>query len=164
MCLGGGKVSEGLVGRLGRLEVLVILDWRDGPLEGTVKRGDGIACWYFKLFAERLKTPLSMTGYSASGSFPIRRARFSAKSSGEPGKAPPCVAGIRRARLGCGARNCRGFPRSQTRVAESDDPDSGFSRGARGLGCSAGLIDQSGMLQDSPGAVPEGPLAMRGRR
>ncbi|MFB6425605.1 hypothetical protein ACFCXC_12320 [Streptomyces microflavus] len=38
------------------LEVLVIIDWRDGPIEGIVRHEGGKACWYFKLFAERLET------------------------------------------------------------------------------------------------------------
>lgn len=49
-------MGEDMMERFRRLEVLVILDWRDGPLEGIVKRGDGTSCWYFKLFAERLES------------------------------------------------------------------------------------------------------------
>ncbi|MFD8983919.1 hypothetical protein [Streptomyces sp. NPDC059564] len=38
------------------LQVLVIFDWRDGPIEGIARRRGGNSCWYFKLFAERLET------------------------------------------------------------------------------------------------------------
>ncbi|MEW2303822.1 hypothetical protein AB0958_28300 [Streptomyces sp. NPDC006655] len=47
-------MSESSAGKLGHLQVLVIFDWRDGPIEGVARRRDGNACWYFKLFAERL--------------------------------------------------------------------------------------------------------------
>lgn len=42
-------------GTLGQFEVLVIFDWRDGPLEGVLRRKGQSACWYFKLFAERIQ-------------------------------------------------------------------------------------------------------------
>lgn len=48
-------MSESLTEKLERLQVLVIFDWRDGPIEGVVRRAGGDACWYFKLFAERLE-------------------------------------------------------------------------------------------------------------
>ncbi|GAA0976657.1 hypothetical protein GCM10009555_036530 [Acrocarpospora macrocephala] len=51
-------MSEDSVEKLGQLEVLIIFDWRDGPLEGIVRRRDGNACWYFKLIAERLETSI----------------------------------------------------------------------------------------------------------
>ncbi|MFJ7963682.1 hypothetical protein [Streptomyces sp. NPDC096324] len=49
-------MSESSIGRLGQPEVMVILDWRDGPLEGILRRRGGNVGWYFKLFAERLET------------------------------------------------------------------------------------------------------------
>lgn len=49
-------MSESSTGRLGRPEVLVIFDWRDGPLEGILRRQGETASWYFKLFAEQLET------------------------------------------------------------------------------------------------------------
>jgi len=36
-------------------EMLIILDWRDGPVEGVLRRTGGRSCWYFKLLAERLE-------------------------------------------------------------------------------------------------------------
>lgn len=49
------KVNEISVGKLDQLLVLIIFDWRDGPIEGIVRLKGGNACWYFKLFAERLE-------------------------------------------------------------------------------------------------------------
>ncbi|MFJ4320590.1 hypothetical protein ACIP46_35695 [Streptomyces lavendulae] len=49
-------MSESSTEKLDQLQVLVIFDWRDGPIEGIVRREDGDACWHFKLFAERLET------------------------------------------------------------------------------------------------------------
>ncbi|MFJ3639722.1 hypothetical protein ACIPRD_08215 [Streptomyces sp. NPDC090108] len=49
-------MSESSTEQLDQLQVLVIFDWRDGPIEGIVRRESGDACWYFKLFAERLET------------------------------------------------------------------------------------------------------------
>ncbi|MFI6101855.1 hypothetical protein ACIA8G_40430 [Lentzea sp. NPDC051213] len=46
-------MNEISVGELDQLQILVMVDWRDGPLEGIVKRKGGQACWYFKLLAER---------------------------------------------------------------------------------------------------------------
>jgi hypothetical protein len=38
----------------GPLQVLVILNWYDGPLEGVLRLGgDTDACWYFKAVAQR---------------------------------------------------------------------------------------------------------------
>ena len=38
-----------------RTAILLILDWRDGPIEGVIRNttDDDDTCWYFKLFAER---------------------------------------------------------------------------------------------------------------
>ncbi|MFF2094702.1 hypothetical protein [Streptomyces sp. NPDC058202] len=49
-------MSESSAEKPGHLQVLVIFDWRDGPIEGIATRRGGNACWYFKLFAERLET------------------------------------------------------------------------------------------------------------
>lgn len=49
-------MSESSAEKLDQLQILVIFDWRDGPIEGIARRKDGYACWYFKLFAERLET------------------------------------------------------------------------------------------------------------
>ncbi|MFE7043289.1 hypothetical protein ACFU9X_28760 [Streptomyces atratus] len=49
-------MSESSVEKLDHLQVLVIFDWRDGPIEGIARGRDGNTCWHFKLFAERLET------------------------------------------------------------------------------------------------------------
>ncbi|MEU8938536.1 MULTISPECIES: hypothetical protein [Streptomyces] len=49
-------MSESSVEKLDHLQILVIFDWRDGPIEGIARRRDGNTCWHFKLFAERLET------------------------------------------------------------------------------------------------------------
>ncbi|MEU6192750.1 hypothetical protein [Streptomyces sp. NPDC047061] len=49
-------MSEHLTEKLGRPEVLIIIDWHDGPVEGILWRRGEITCWYFKLFAERSET------------------------------------------------------------------------------------------------------------
>jgi len=36
-----------------RLRPIVLLDWRDGPIEGIANIGDVRAYWLFRLFAER---------------------------------------------------------------------------------------------------------------
>ncbi|MFI6649772.1 hypothetical protein ACIBI8_19415 [Streptomyces sp. NPDC050529] len=51
ICLPSGPFASARGGR-----VLVIFDWRDGPIEGIVRREDGDGCRYFKLFAERLES------------------------------------------------------------------------------------------------------------
>jgi hypothetical protein len=38
-----------------QVAILLIFDWRDGPLEGVLTSKDGGACWHFKLIAERLE-------------------------------------------------------------------------------------------------------------
>ncbi|MFF8604936.1 hypothetical protein ACF06X_03285 [Streptomyces sp. NPDC015346] len=35
--------------------VLIIFDWRDGPLEGILRSEARKECWYFKLIAERFE-------------------------------------------------------------------------------------------------------------
>ncbi|MFJ6436877.1 hypothetical protein [Streptomyces sp. NPDC091416] len=42
-----------MVENLDDLQVLVVFDWRDGPIEGITRSRGGGECWYFKLFAER---------------------------------------------------------------------------------------------------------------
>ena len=49
-------MNESSVEKLDHLQVLVIFDWCDGPIEGIARRRGGKACWYFKLFAERPET------------------------------------------------------------------------------------------------------------
>jgi hypothetical protein len=39
--------------RFGPVDVVVIFDWRDGPIEGVLRWRGRAACWYFKLLAER---------------------------------------------------------------------------------------------------------------
>ncbi|WP_406117792.1 hypothetical protein [Streptomyces sp. NBC_00989] len=46
-------MTGNLDGIRGQLQVLVIFDWRDGPLEGILRWKSESSCWYFKLFAER---------------------------------------------------------------------------------------------------------------
>lgn len=43
-------------GSSGPLEVLILIGWRDGPLEGILRREGLPDCWYFTLLAERLET------------------------------------------------------------------------------------------------------------
>lgn len=38
-----------------RAVVLLIFDWRDGPVEGVLASDGGDTCWHFKLIAERLE-------------------------------------------------------------------------------------------------------------
>ncbi|MFE0508509.1 hypothetical protein [Streptomyces sp. NPDC058964] len=40
--------------RHGPVDVMVIFDWRDGPLEGILRWRGRAVCWYFKLLAERV--------------------------------------------------------------------------------------------------------------
>ncbi|MER6078067.1 hypothetical protein [Streptomyces sp. NPDC001833] len=49
-------MSEHVMETLGRPEVLIIIDWRDGPVEGILRRQGEVTCWYFRLFAERPET------------------------------------------------------------------------------------------------------------
>lgn len=37
------------------VDILLIFDWRDGPLEGVLRRKGESACWYFKLVAQRFE-------------------------------------------------------------------------------------------------------------
>ncbi|MBB4979788.1 hypothetical protein [Streptomyces nymphaeiformis] len=48
------RTMEGSDVRLGTPRVLIVLDWRDGPLEGVLA-ADRETCWYFRLFAERFE-------------------------------------------------------------------------------------------------------------
>jgi hypothetical protein len=49
-------MTENPDGVCSHLQVLVIFDWRDGPLEGILRWKSESSCWYFRLFAERLES------------------------------------------------------------------------------------------------------------
>lgn len=42
--------------RSAAVDVLILLEWLDGPLEGILRFSGEALCWHFKLFAERRET------------------------------------------------------------------------------------------------------------
>jgi hypothetical protein len=41
---------------IGKLSVIILFGWRDGPLEGVLRDVTTNVCWYFRLIAERLES------------------------------------------------------------------------------------------------------------
>ncbi|MFI8914503.1 hypothetical protein ACIGW4_23200 [Streptomyces sp. NPDC053513] len=90
------QTMEGSDAGLGTPRVLIVLDWRDGPLEGVLATGRE-ACWYFRLFAERFEASGADDRLYGLWSIPGADASILLGEFGSPGGEPvvwPVVGGL----------------------------------------------------------------------